>query len=190
MVDAILAWRQRPTGVLQPAQPKEEALFTPTMHGQRLEATPNADPAELDAGRLVLRNEPVPQLRDPATTLTPVQTAFGWSVMLDTVLDRLQLRNAWHTDEVRALPSGMGERLACSLMRRVGALGVRTLAVPSVGLGCLGLGRRGAPRDPPGAGLRREGGPGDARHLPAIRRRRTGAGRDSIYGRWHPTSRG
>lgn len=76
-----------------------------------------------------LRNVPVPQPRDPRATLTPVQWAFGWSVLLDTVLDRLRLRNAWHTDEVRALSSGAGERLACPLMRRVAALGAPTLVV-------------------------------------------------------------
>jgi len=78
---------------------------------------------------LVLRNVPVPPSPAPDETLSPLQAAFGWSVLLDTVLDRLRLRNAWHADVERALPSGEGERLACPLMRRLAALGVPTLVV-------------------------------------------------------------
>jgi len=80
-------------------------------------------------GELVLRNVPVPHQPDPRDTLSPLQAAVGWSVLLDTVLDRLRLRNEWHMDHGRALPSGAGERLACPLMRRVAALGVPTLVV-------------------------------------------------------------
>jgi lysophospholipase L1-like esterase len=78
---------------------------------------------------LVLRNVPVPPPPDPRDTLSPLQSAFGWSVLLDTVLDRLRLRNEWHMDIARALPAGAGERMACPLMRRVAALGVPTLVV-------------------------------------------------------------
>ncbi|MBS0522984.1 MAG: hypothetical protein JSS04_05035 [Proteobacteria bacterium] len=86
-------------------------------------------PDKFGDGKLVLRNVPVPNPRHPRETLTPLQAAFGWSVLLDTVLDRLRLRNQWHADEARALWSGSGERLACPLMRRVAALGVPTLVV-------------------------------------------------------------
>jgi len=78
---------------------------------------------------LELRNVPVPPPPAPRDTLTPVQAAFGWSVLLDTVLDRLRLRNAWHMDNARVLSSGEGEHLACPLMQRVAALGVPTLVV-------------------------------------------------------------
>jgi hypothetical protein len=78
---------------------------------------------------LVLRNVPVPPPPDPRRTLSPLQTIVGWSVLVDTVLDRLHWRNEWHMDYARALPSGAGERLACPLMRRIGALGVPTLVV-------------------------------------------------------------
>jgi hypothetical protein len=78
---------------------------------------------------LVLRNVPVPPPPDPRRSLSPLQTLFGWSVLLDTVLDRLQGRNEWHMDYARALPAGTGERLACPLMRRLAALGVPTLVV-------------------------------------------------------------
>src|SRR5262249_56995191 len=78
---------------------------------------------------LVLRNVPVPPPADPSRTLSTMQTMFGWSVLLDTVLDRLRWRNDWHMDYARALPSGTGERLACPLMRRIAALGVPTVVV-------------------------------------------------------------
>ncbi|HZY55384.1 MAG TPA: hypothetical protein VFE73_19160, partial [Reyranella sp.] len=48
---------------------------------------------------------------------------------LDTVLDRLRLRNVWHMDTAPALPSGAGERLACPMMARIARLGVPTLVV-------------------------------------------------------------
>jgi hypothetical protein len=54
---------------------------------------------------------------------------FSWSVLLDTVLERLRLRNECHMDHARALPSGEGERLASPLMRRIAALGELTLVV-------------------------------------------------------------
>jgi hypothetical protein len=84
---------------------------------------------DLTGSGLVLRNVPVPLPPDPRDSLSPLQAAFGWSVLLDTVLDRLRLRNIWHMDHVSALPSGAGERLACPLMQRLAALGVPTLVV-------------------------------------------------------------
>ena len=79
--------------------------------------------------QLVLRNVPVPPSPDPRDTLSLLEAAVGWSVLLDTVLDRLRLRNEWHMDHGRALASGAGDGLACPLMRRVAALGVPTLVV-------------------------------------------------------------
>src|SRR5262249_38874150 len=84
---------------------------------------------ELVDNELVLRNVPVPAPPDPRQTLSLLQTVFGWSVLVDTVLDRIHYRNAWHMDYHHALPSGAGERLACPLMRRIAALGVPTLVV-------------------------------------------------------------
>jgi hypothetical protein len=148
---------------------------------------------ELAGGELVLRNVPVPQTRDPREALTPLQRAFGWSVLLDTVLDRLRLRNRWYADEIRALPAGAGERLACPLMRRLSALGVPTLVVaqylPSawdsaasgaeehriarVVLDCAG--QAGL------ATLDLYGTIGDAVHA---------GGRDAVYAQWHPNRQG
>lgn len=84
---------------------------------------------EQAGSELLLRNVPVPQQVEPRDSLSALQAAVGWSVLLDVVLDRLKLRNAWHMDHVRALRSGAGELLACPLMRQVASLGVPTLVV-------------------------------------------------------------
>ena len=85
-----------------------------------------------EGSELVLHNVPVPPPPDPRDTLSPLEGALGWSVLVDTVFDRLpwtQDKQEWHMDNARALPSGAGERLACPLMRRIAALGVPTLVV-------------------------------------------------------------
>lgn len=83
----------------------------------------------LTGGTLALNNVPVPPHPDPASTLDLWQRLFGWSVLLDTVLDALGWRYEWALDYERALPRGAGERLACPLMKRVAALGLPTLVV-------------------------------------------------------------
>ena len=142
---------------------------------------------------LALRNVPVPPPADPSRALSTMQYLFGWSVLLDTVLDRLQWRNDWHMDYARALPSGTGERLACPLMQRIAALGTPTLVVaqylPStwdvpgsaveerriVGVVLDCAERAGL------ATLDLYGVFGDA-----IR----AGGRGAVYARWHPNARG
>lgn len=78
---------------------------------------------------LLLRNVPVPQSPGPHGSLNFLETMVGWSKLVDEVLVRLNLRSAWHQDDVRAMPRGEGVRLSCPLMRRVAALGVPTLVV-------------------------------------------------------------
>ena len=84
--------------------------------------TPKGDGAEL-------HNVPVPPSPDPRTTLDFRQTAFGWSVLLDTILIHQGRQYEWLVDHRRATPPGTGERLACPLLRRIAALGVPTLVV-------------------------------------------------------------
>ena len=84
---------------------------------------------EPHGAELELRNVPVPPPPDPRDSLSPLQAIFGWSLLVDTVLDRLRLRNIWHMDHARALPAGTGERLACPLMQRLARTGVPTLVV-------------------------------------------------------------
>jgi hypothetical protein len=60
-------------------------------------------------GRLVLRNSPVPASPAPADTLDFWQHAFGWSVLLDTVLRHQGWQYEWAVDHERALPRGAGE---------------------------------------------------------------------------------
>jgi lysophospholipase L1-like esterase len=76
-----------------------------------------------------LHNVPVPPSPDPRDTLDFWQRAFGWSVLLDTVLIHQGLQYEWLIDHRRATPAGTGERLACPLLRRIAALGVPTLVV-------------------------------------------------------------
>ena len=84
--------------------------------------TLNGDAAEL-------HNVPVPPSPDPRDTLDFWQKAFGWSVLLDTVLIHQGRQYEWLVDHRRATPPGTGERLACPLLRRLAALGVPTLVV-------------------------------------------------------------
>jgi len=142
---------------------------------------------------LRLRNVPVPMTPDPRETLSPLQAAFGWSVLLDTVLDRLRLRDAWHTDVARALRPGEGERLACPLMRRLAALGVPTLVVAQY---------LPAAWDVPASAAEERRVAGVVLDCAAKAGLRTldtyaafdaavrAGGRDSVYGQWHPSWRG
>jgi len=83
----------------------------------------------LAGGSLVLHNVPVPPPPDPTDTLDFWQWIFGWSVLLDTVLQHQGWEYEWIVDHHRATPPGTGERLACPLMKRLAALGVPTLVV-------------------------------------------------------------
>lgn len=83
----------------------------------------------LKGNALEVRNVPAPKPPDPRTTLSLTQTAFGWSVLLDTVLRHQGLQYEWTIDHVRAMPAGAGEKLLCPMMRRLAALGVPTLVV-------------------------------------------------------------
>jgi len=148
---------------------------------------------ELDAGKLVLRGVPVPKPRHPRETLTPLQAAFGWSMLLDTVLDRLRLRNAWHSDQVRALWSGTGERLACPLMRRVAALGVPTVVVaqylPSAWDSAASAAEE---RRETGVVLKcaEQAGLATVDVFPRFDQAIRSGGRNAVYGNWHPNWRG
>ncbi|HYD04970.1 MAG TPA: hypothetical protein VEC60_04555 [Reyranella sp.] len=80
-------------------------------------------------GRLVERNVPVPPPPDPRRTLNVWQRAFGWSVLLDTVLKAVGWHYEWMVDYARVLPRGEGERLACPLLERLAAISVPVLVV-------------------------------------------------------------
>jgi hypothetical protein len=78
---------------------------------------------------LVLHNTPVPPPLSARQSLTAWEHAFGWSILLDTVLRRLGWPEDWPYDSVRVLPRGAGERMACPLMKRLAALAVPTLVI-------------------------------------------------------------
>jgi len=83
----------------------------------------------LKDGALELHNVPVPPSPRPEDTLDFWHWAFGWSVLLDTVLAHQGWEYEWVVDHKRAVPAGTGEHLACALMRRLAGLGVPTLVV-------------------------------------------------------------
>ncbi len=72
---------------------------------------------------------PVPPSPKPQDTLSFLQHAFGWSILVDTVLRHQGWQYEWAVDHERATPRGTGERLACPLMRRLADLGVPMLVV-------------------------------------------------------------
>jgi hypothetical protein len=74
---------------------------------------------ELVDGKLVLRNTPVPPSPAPAETLDLWQWAFGWSVLLDTVLRHQGWQYEWAVDHERVLPRHVGEKLSCALLARL-----------------------------------------------------------------------
>ena len=80
-------------------------------------------------GRLVERNVPVPPHPDPASTLDLWRRLFGWSVLLDRVIDALGWKYEWVLDYARVLPRHEGEKLACPLLKRLAAIGVPVLVV-------------------------------------------------------------
>src|SRR5882757_9623462 len=84
---------------------------------------------ELVAGKLTLRNSPVPASPAPADTLDFSQRAFGWSVLVDTVLRHEGWQYEWAVDHERVLPRGEGETLSCALLGRLKGLGVPMLLV-------------------------------------------------------------
>jgi len=84
---------------------------------------------ELVNGKLTLRNSPVPPSPAPADTLDFWHRAFGWSVLLDTVLRHKGWQYEWAVDHERVLPRGEGEKLSCILLARLKELGVPLLVV-------------------------------------------------------------
>jgi hypothetical protein len=78
---------------------------------------------------LELHNVPVPPSPRPEDTLDFWRWAFGWSVLLDTVLIHQGSEYEWVTDHKRATPPGTGQRVACALMGRLAALDVPTVVV-------------------------------------------------------------
>jgi hypothetical protein len=84
---------------------------------------------ELINGVLVERNVPVPTSPAPASTLDLWQRLFGWSRLVDTVLESQGWKYEWQLDYARVLPRGMGAKLACPLFERLAGIGVPVLVV-------------------------------------------------------------
>jgi hypothetical protein len=86
-------------------------------------------PLLIQAGDDLTPAGPVPPPQPARQSLAPWDHLFGWSVLFNIVLHRLDWLEDWPADSVRVLPSGAGERMACPLMRRLEALGVPVLVV-------------------------------------------------------------
>ena len=84
---------------------------------------------ELINGQLMERNVPVPPSPAPATTLDVWQRLFGWSRLLDMVLESQGWKYEWQLDYARVLPRGAGAKLACPLFERLAQTGVPVLVV-------------------------------------------------------------
>jgi hypothetical protein len=84
---------------------------------------------ELHDGELQLRNTPVPRTEFLSSRELWLPRLLGWSVLIDEIVGRMGWQAGWFYDEVRALPAGSGETLACPLMRRLAAVGIPVLVV-------------------------------------------------------------
>ena len=147
----------------------------------------------LTNGALELHNVPVPRSPRPEDTLDFWHRAFGWSVLLDTVLAHQGLEYEWVVDHKRAVPRGTGERVACALMPRLAALGVPVLVVAQYDFYVWENEAFGAEQRRESAAVlhcAQEAGlvPLDLydRFAAAVR----ADGRDSVYRTWHPSPRG
>lgn len=79
---------------------------------------------------LIERNQPVPLAPGPRGGWSVWQRLLGWSIVIDTVLTRLDSSGAWAYGNVLAMPRGAAETaLACPMMKRLARLGVPTLMV-------------------------------------------------------------
>ena len=147
----------------------------------------------LTDGALELRNVPVPPSPRPEDTLDFWHRAFGWSVLLDTILIHQGLQYEWVVDHERAVPAGTGERVACALMPRLARLGVPTLVVAQYDFYVWQNAEFGAEqRRASGVVLKCAEAAGLIpidlydRTASAVR----GEGRNSIYRTWHPSPEG
>lgn len=75
-------------------------------------------------GKLELRNVPVPGRAKAPVPLPELARWLGRSALADLIVQRLGIQRGWYFDEVRGVPSGSGEAIACLLMPRLAALGV------------------------------------------------------------------
>jgi hypothetical protein len=79
--------------------------------------------------RLTLHNTPVPPPVSALQSLAWWEHAFGWSMLLDTVLKRVGWPEDWPYDTERIMPHGDGQRMVCPLMKRLAALAIPVLVL-------------------------------------------------------------
>ena len=148
---------------------------------------------ELEGGRLVLRNVPVPRAPDPRSTLDVWQHALGWSVALDMLMTMKGWRYEWVIDHQRVLARGAGERLACPLMQRLAGLRIPTLVVAQYDFYVWVDAEFGAEQHRTSQvvlGCAEQAGLAALDTYDAVEKAVHADGRSSIYGAWHPNAAG
>jgi lysophospholipase L1-like esterase len=83
----------------------------------------------LAGDKLELHNVPVPPSPRPADTLDIWQWAFGWSLLLDTVLRHQGWQYEWAVDHERVQPRRAGVPIACALLDRLKQMGTPIVVV-------------------------------------------------------------
>lgn len=148
---------------------------------------------EPDGDELKLRNVPVPPSPDPRDTLSVLQTAFGWSILVDTVLKHQGWQYEWAIDHQRVLPRGTGERMACPMMRRLARLGVPILVVAQYDFYVWVNAEFGAEQRRLSKAVLEcadHAGLGSLDLYDATERAVRAQGRDAVYLTWHPSPAG
>ena len=81
------------------------------------------------AGQLELRNVPIPGRPGAPVSLPMTSRLLGRSALADVLAQRLGIYEGWYYEEVRALPPGTGETIACLLMPRLAILGAPVMVL-------------------------------------------------------------
>jgi hypothetical protein len=84
---------------------------------------------EVVAGKLALRNVPVPGRPGAPVPLPIAARLLGRSALADELAKRLVIFDGWYYDDVRALPAGTGETVSCLLMPRLAKLGAPVMVL-------------------------------------------------------------
>ncbi|HTR84172.1 MAG TPA: GDSL-type esterase/lipase family protein [Reyranella sp.] len=82
-----------------------------------------------DGDAPALKHVPVPPNSRDGGVMPALRTLFGWSLLIETVAERLDLIDAWYGDTERVLPVGAGDAIACRLVPRLARLGPPVLVV-------------------------------------------------------------
>lgn len=86
---------------------------------------------EMTDGRLTLHRTPPEEVG--CNSLPFWRQAFGWSMLVETVVQRLRLNAVWFYEDRLIMPAGTGWTLGCPLIERLKDIGVPLLVVLQYG---------------------------------------------------------